>query len=63
MPQYEYEKVNLGDLPRNADELDLLDELGREGWELIVVLPNNVAYLKRQMTPARGELAASRTRA
>jgi DNA-binding protein H-NS len=26
----------------------LLCDAGEEGWELVVIMPNNVAYLKRQ---------------
>jgi hypothetical protein len=61
MPQFQYERINLSDLPRQSDEIDLLDGLGHEGWELVVVMPNNVAYLKRQLSPARRDPAAARS--
>jgi hypothetical protein len=62
MPQFQYERINRGDFPRQSDEIDLLDGLGREGWELVVVMPNNVAYLKRQLRPARSDPAAMRSK-
>jgi len=27
--------------------LDLLDKAGKEGWELVVITSNNIAYFKR----------------
>ena len=58
MPEFEYEKVNLNYIPRKGDDIDLLDELGEEGWELVVITVNNIAYLKRQV----GFVAKPRTR-
>jgi hypothetical protein len=49
MPEFEYEKVDLNYIPRKGDDIDLLDELGEEGWELVVITVNNIAYLKRQV--------------
>jgi hypothetical protein len=40
--------INLFDLPRGTDEIDLLNDAG-EGWELVAIAANNVAYLKRQI--------------
>jgi H-NS histone C-terminal domain len=47
MMRWEYHKIDLNQLPRKGDVLDLLDEAGEQGWELVVILPNNVAYFKR----------------
>ena len=58
MPEFEYEKVNLNYIPRKGDDIDLLDELGEEGWELVVTTVNNIAYLKRQV----GSVDKPRTR-
>jgi Transposase, Mutator family len=33
----------------NTSELDLLDKAGEEGWELVVITSNNIAYFKRQI--------------
>jgi hypothetical protein len=53
MPVWEYRQVDLNDVPRKADELDLLNEIGAEGWELVGIMDNHVAYLKRLATPAQ----------
>jgi hypothetical protein len=37
------------DLPRGTDEIDVLNDAGEEGWELVAIAANNVAYLKRQI--------------
>ena len=49
MPEWEYRKIDLGDLARNTSDLDLLDKAGEEGWELVVITSNNIAYFKRQI--------------
>ena len=46
---WEYQKINLNELPRRSKEIDVLCDAGEDGWELIAVLPNNVAYLKREL--------------
>jgi hypothetical protein len=50
MSHWEYRKIALNELARPGDDMDVLCELGLDGWELVTVLPNNVAYLKRQVT-------------
>ncbi len=52
MPQWEYRKINLNDVPRRTDDIDLLLDAGHDDWELVVVTANNVAYLKRSIAPA-----------
>jgi len=47
--EWEYRKIVLGDHHRRRDDIDLLCELGGNGWELVAITPNNVAYLKRQV--------------
>jgi hypothetical protein len=51
MPQWEYRKIDLNDPPREMSDLDLLDNAGVEGWELVVITSNNIAYLMRPITP------------
>jgi hypothetical protein len=51
MPQWQYSTVNLDD--PNDSRCDLLNKLGADGWELVVIAPNNIAYLKRQITDPR----------
>src|SRR5262249_15747877 len=47
--EWEYRKIVLGDHHRRRDDIDLLCELGGNGWELVAITPNNVAYLKREV--------------
>jgi hypothetical protein len=47
MPQWEYSKIDLNNVPAKASDLDTLDDAGKDGWELVGITANNVAYLKR----------------
>jgi hypothetical protein len=47
--RWEYKKLVLNEAPRRGDEIDLLCDAGEEGWELVAVLPNGVAYMKREV--------------
>jgi hypothetical protein len=58
MPQWEYTKLDLNDLPRNTQELEVLNDAGKDGWELVTIL-NGIAYLKREVP---GTAAARSTR-
>jgi hypothetical protein len=53
MSEWEYRKVDLNVPTRTATDLDLLDKAGFEGWELVVITPNSIAYLKRPITKSR----------
>ena len=64
MPQWNYRKINLNDVPRKSDDIDLLMDAGEQGWELIAITPNNIAYLKRLIenpAPEQGTAAPART--
>jgi H-NS histone C-terminal domain len=52
MSHWEYRKIALNEPARSGDEIDVLCEVGLDGWELVAVLPNNMAYLKRQVAAA-----------
>jgi len=58
MPQWEYSKIDLNNVPAKASDLDALDDAGKDGWELVGITANNVAYLKRMLedpvTASRG---------
>jgi hypothetical protein len=43
---------HLADLPVRTDEIDLLDEAGEQGWELIAIMSNKIAYLRRPIDDA-----------
>lgn len=45
--KWQYTKISLNETARREDELDLLLDAGEEGWELVTITPNNIAYLKR----------------
>ena len=49
MPQWEYRRLDLNDAPRRSDDIDVLNRAGSEGWELVSVASNGVAYVKRQI--------------
>ena len=49
MSEWEYRKIDLNQLPRKTDDIDLLCDAGEEGWELVAIMSNRIAYLKRQV--------------
>jgi hypothetical protein len=54
MRRWEYKKLALNEAPRRGDEIDLLCDAGEVGWELVAVLPNGVAYMKREVEEHAG---------
>ena len=61
MRAWEYKKIVLGEAPRKSDEMALLCDAGEDGWELVAILANNVAYLKREVTGSVSEAAEDRS--
>jgi hypothetical protein len=51
--QWEYRKIDLNDVPRRGLDVDVLNQLGRDGWELVSIVDNGIAYLKRPVADAR----------
>ena len=49
MPEWKYRKIDLNLYRPQGDELDLLNAAGAEGWELVAIASNNMAYLKREV--------------
>jgi hypothetical protein len=49
MVRWEYLTIDLAYLPARTDEIDLLNEAGEQGWELIAIMSNHVAFLRRQV--------------
>jgi hypothetical protein len=61
---WEYRKIDLNLHRPQGDELDLLNAAGAEGWELVGITSNSIAYLKRQLeepTPAPAVYAGAAT--
>ena len=46
-------QIDLNDHHRDATDLDLLEKVGDEGWELVVSTINSMAYLKREFRKPR----------
>ena len=62
MSEWEYKKIALNELPRKSDDIDVLCDAGEKGWELVAILPNNTAYLKRQVDGSISETTAAAER-
>ncbi len=58
MREWEYRKIALNQLSPKTADVDVLNDAGDEGWELVAILPNNVAYLKRQVRESVPEATA-----
>ena len=68
MTQWEYRKIDLSGVGARSDDVVLLNGAGQDGWELIAIAANNMAYLKRRIqvaatpkTPASSRRAAARS--
>jgi hypothetical protein len=52
MPQWQYCTIHLNDSER-SEGVHAVNAVGKEGWELVVVTRNSIAYFKRPIdTPA-----------
>ena len=47
MSGWQYRKVDLSLQRPRSDELEMLNTCGADGWELVAIASNNMAYLKR----------------
>ena len=67
MSLWEYRKIMLNQLSAKTNDVDVLNDAGDEGWELVAILANNIAYLKRQVgesvpeANARGAASSSKS--
>jgi hypothetical protein len=59
MPEWEYTTVSLNDRAYKTRPVDVLSDAGQVGWELVIITPNQVAYLKRQVAQRRARPAPS----
>jgi hypothetical protein len=60
MPEWEYTTVSLNDRPYKTRAIDVLNDVGEEGWELVIITPNQIAYLKRQVAKGRARSAPTK---
>ena len=44
---WEYRTIDLNSLPRKRSAVDLLNEAGQDGWELVTVNKLGVGFFKR----------------
>jgi len=49
MPPWEYRKIDLDASPHAIDDVEMLNATGEDGWEIVHITDNNVAYLKREI--------------
>ena len=60
MPQWEYEVLDLNEIPKRTSLLDVLNDAGSRGWELVSISSLNIAVLKRQIAPPPTETRKAR---
>jgi hypothetical protein len=46
-PAWEYRRINLTASNHGTDDISVLNAAGEEGWEIVHISEENVAYLKR----------------
>ena len=56
MLEWEYRKINLSELPRGRDDVDVLNDAGKSGWELVAITGMNFAFFFKR---ARAKPTAS----
>jgi hypothetical protein len=57
MPRWEYRAIHLNEIPAGEEDIDVLNDAGKEGWELVGVTTSNIAYLKRQVVSSTRPIA------
>jgi hypothetical protein len=60
LPQWEYRQLKLYNLPRKLDQIHLLNDFGRAGWQLFEITTANVAIMKRQVPQPASAKSPSR---
>jgi len=48
MATWAYKTIDLNDVPSRRSEIDVLNNAGRDGWSLVLITANRIAYLKRE---------------
>ena len=62
MTEWKYRKIDLNLHRPQGDGLDLLNAAGTDGWELVSITSNNMAYLKRELEEVAPAAHAHETR-
>jgi hypothetical protein len=57
MSQWEYQKIDLSKIPAKIEDIDLLNDAGRDGWELVATTANHIAYMKRLVAAPKRQAA------
>jgi hypothetical protein len=52
MPKWQYRRIDLNELSPRSNDVQLLNAAGAEGWQLVAVTSNRIAYLKRPIGDA-----------
>lgn len=60
MTQWEYRKIDLSGIDPKTDDIQLLNAGGYDGWELVTITANNIAYLKRPVQVAAAQRATAK---
>ena len=60
MATWEYSKIDLNSAQRETDDIDLLNDMGKRGWELVHIGSNKIAYVKRQIAKEAATTGTSR---
>ena len=62
--EWEYRKIDLNQQHPRRDDIDILNAAGADGWDLVGITSNNMAYLKRlveEPVPVEEEFAGGGT--
>ena len=51
MREWEYRRLDLNDLPRKSTDIEALNAAGNDNSELVTIIANAIAYLKRRIPP------------
>lgn len=58
MATFEYMRINLNTHPPRSSEIELLNAAGSQGWRLVCITGNMMAYLMREVRSRRNDEGA-----
>jgi hypothetical protein len=59
MTLWEYRKIDLSGINPRSDDVELLNDAGQDGWELLTITANNIAYMRRSVPVAAAQKATT----